>query len=202
VSPAALARLAIVLRFGCVERAYLFELARKRYAGQDQGETERVPAVLSAYVEAITAPAYVPDRNWTMRCWNMPPEKLFASWLDQLGKRGLLRFIFLRSAARSLNWRSGKRAPRVGAEFRAACSTRLDELALREMMASLRPQSPSLPAFGTGIVSLPAMGGRTFNDPTEGFLRIEQVTFDLTGRPGLKLTILVQGTADTAPRVS
>jgi hypothetical protein len=37
-------------------------------------------------------------------------------------------------------------------------------------------------------------GARTFNHPADGFLRFEQVTFDLASRPKLKLTILVPKT--------
>jgi hypothetical protein len=35
-------------------------------------------------------------------------------------------------------------------------------------------------------------GERTFNHPRQGFLRYEQVTFDLASHPDLKLTILVK----------
>ncbi|HEX5452490.1 MAG TPA: XRE family transcriptional regulator, partial [Stellaceae bacterium] len=34
-------------------------------------------------------------------------------------------------------------------------------------------------------------GERTFDHPADGFLRFEQVTFDLAGHPDIKLTILV-----------
>jgi hypothetical protein len=34
-------------------------------------------------------------------------------------------------------------------------------------------------------------GARAFNHPTDGFLSYEQVTFDVAGRPDLKLTMLV-----------
>lgn len=34
-------------------------------------------------------------------------------------------------------------------------------------------------------------GERTFNHPADGFLRYEQVTFDLASKPGMKLTVLV-----------
>ncbi len=199
VSPAALARLAVALRLGRAERAYLFELARKRDPDQDRGEPERLPAVLSACVEAIVTPAYVLDRSWTARRWNMPAEKLFAGWLDQPGERNLLRFIFLQPAARSLiaDWET--RARRVAAEFRAACSTHLDAPALRELIARLRRESPEFAGFWDQHRVLGRDGGeRTFNHPTEGFLRFEQVTFDLAGLPDLKLTILIQAAAGAA----
>ena len=32
----------------------------------------------------------------------------------------------------------------------------------------------------------------TFNHPADGFLRFEQVSFNLSGQPGMKLTVLVQ----------
>ncbi len=34
-------------------------------------------------------------------------------------------------------------------------------------------------------------GARTFDHPTDGFLRFEQVSFDLASRPDLKLTMLL-----------
>src|SRR5246500_5946521 len=43
LSPAALVRLAKALRLGRAERAYLFELARKRDPTTREGERERVP---------------------------------------------------------------------------------------------------------------------------------------------------------------
>ncbi len=35
-------------------------------------------------------------------------------------------------------------------------------------------------------------GERTFNHPTDGFLRYQQVTFNLAGQTDLKLTMLVR----------
>jgi hypothetical protein len=37
-------------------------------------------------------------------------------------------------------------------------------------------------------------GERTFNHPLDGFLRYEQVTFNVANHPDLKLTMLVQTT--------
>ena len=34
-------------------------------------------------------------------------------------------------------------------------------------------------------------GERTFNHPMDGFLRFEQVTFNLANQPDLKLTVLI-----------
>ncbi|HST76566.1 MAG TPA: hypothetical protein VLJ20_14415, partial [Acetobacteraceae bacterium] len=42
-------------------------------------------------------------------------------------------------------------------------------------------------------------GERTFQHPADGFLRYEQVTFNLASQPGLKLTILVREPGLAAP---
>ena len=39
-------------------------------------------------------------------------------------------------------------------------------------------------------------GERTFNHPTDGFLRYQQVTFNLAGQPDLRLTMLLRGAGD------
>jgi transcriptional regulator with XRE-family HTH domain len=197
VSPTALARLAATLRLDRAERAYLFELAGKRDPDQGGSEADDVPSVLLACVEAIGAPAYVLDRSWTARCWNAGAEHLFAGWLDQPGERNLLRFVFLVQAARSLirDWEA--RARRVVAEFRASSSVHVTDPALRTLIESLRRQSPEFAQFWSLYGVLEREGGeRTFNHPQDGLLRYTQVTFDLAGRPDLKLTMLVPAVAD------
>jgi len=197
VSPTALARLASTLRLARAERAYLFELAGKRDPDQHESDTSDVPMSVLACVAAIATPAYILDRSWTARGWNAPAERLFAGWLDGAHDRNLLRYIFLAPAARSLICGWEERARRVVAEFRAACSAHLNDPSLRVVIDGLRQQSP---AFGRlwdqhGVVGREG-GERTFNHPADGFLRYEQVTFDLATQPDLKLTVLVGGTTD------
>ena len=192
VSPPALARLANALRLSRAERAYLFELARKRDPDRGEGTVEVIPAVVPACVTAIRAPAYVLDRGWTARAWNKPAERLFIGWLDRPGDRNLLRFIFLAAAARRLICDWEQRARRVVAEFRADSLAHLSDPALRALIDELRRNSRDFARFWEQHGVLEREGGeRTFNHPRDGFLRYQQVTFDLASQPALKLTMLV-----------
>jgi transcriptional regulator with XRE-family HTH domain len=201
-SPASLGRLADVLRLSHAERAYLFELASKRDPDAGAGETERTPPAALACVERMQCPAYILDRGWSARSWNAPAQRLFVGWLDRPGERNLLRFIFLQPAARSLICDWEVRARRVAAEFRAACSAHLDDPALRALIADLRGQSPEFAQLWHQHGVLDREGGeRTFQHPRDGFLRYQQVTFDLASQPDLKLTMLLQeATAGSAGR--
>jgi transcriptional regulator with XRE-family HTH domain len=194
LSPHALARLATALRLGRAERAYLFELAGRRDPDPGADDDEAVPPVVLACVEAIAAPAYILDRAWTALSWNRAAERLFAGWLDGDRSRNLLRFIFLDPAARTLICDYDDRARRVVAEFRAAVSTHLNDRPIRGLVETLRRASPDFARLWDeqGVVGREG-GARTFNHPADGFLRFEQVTFEVAGRPDLKLTILVPG---------
>jgi transcriptional regulator with XRE-family HTH domain len=199
VSPTAVARLANALRLGRAERAYLFELAGKRDPDQGESEIERVPPAVLACVETIGSPAYILDRGWLARSWNAKAQRLFVGWLDGSGDRNLLRFIFLQPTARSLICDYGERARRVVAEFRANVSTHLNDPAIRLLIDDLRRQSRDFARLWDEHGVLGREGGeRTFNHPADGFLRFEQVTFNLASRSDLKLTILVEGAADGA----
>jgi transcriptional regulator with XRE-family HTH domain len=196
MSLAALARLANALRLGRAERAYLFELAGKRDPDQSVGEPDALSPALLASVQAIGSPAYLLDRWWNARAWNAPAERLFTGWLDRPGEhddeRNLLKFIFLEPGARALirDWEG--RARRVVAEFRAHCGGHLNDRSLTGLIDGLRGQSPEFARFWDQHGVLGREGGeRTFNHPSDGFLRYEQVTFDLAGNADVKLTILV-----------
>ncbi len=192
LSPTALARLADALRLGRAERAYLFELAGKRDPDRDKSEVDVIAPSVLACVDAIDAPAYILDRLWTARSWNARAEHLFAGWLDRPGERNLLRFIFLDPAARALVCDYEERARRVVAEFRAGVSAHLGDSAVRSLVQDLRRHSRIFARFWDEHGVLGREGGeRTFNHPTDGFLRFMQVTFNLASRPDLKLTILV-----------
>ncbi|TWT15578.1 helix-turn-helix transcriptional regulator [Reyranella sp. CPCC 100927] len=197
VSPTALARLATTLRLARAERAYLFGLAGKRDPDQHDSDAGDVPASLLACVSAIATPAYILDRTWTARGWNAPAQRLFVGWLDATQDRNLLRYIFLAPAARALICDWPERARRVVAEFRAACSAHLNDPALRAVIDGLRLQSPAFAGLWDqhGVVGREG-GARTFSHPIDGFLRYEQVTFDLATQPDLKLTVLVDGPTD------
>jgi transcriptional regulator with XRE-family HTH domain len=198
VSPTALARLAVALRLGRAERAYLFELAGRHDPTPDASEPGDLPPALLACVAAIGSPAYVLDRSWDARSWNEAAERLFTGWLDRPRERGpernLLRFIFLEPAARSLICDWDRRARRVVAEFRAHCAAHLEDGALRALIEELRRLSPEFAQMWEQHGVLGREGGeRTFNHPSDGFLRFEQVTFELAGHADVKLTILVPG---------
>ncbi|HTQ32534.1 MAG TPA: helix-turn-helix transcriptional regulator [Stellaceae bacterium] len=196
VSPHSLARLSNALRLGRAERAYMFELAGKRDPAPGDSEGDRLPPALLAAVAAIGAPAYVLDRNWNACGWNAAAERLFVGWLARAkapdGERNLLRFIFLEPGARSLICDWEERARRVVAEFRAHCAAHLDDGALRALIEELRQLSPEFARMWEEHGVLGREGGeRTFQHPRDGFLRYEQVTFELAGHPDVKLTVLV-----------
>ena len=195
VSPGALARLANALRLGRAERAYLFDVAGKCDPDQSaDGADAFIPPVTLACVETIRSPAYILDRTWTARSWNAAARRLFAGWLDAPDEHryNLLRFIFVVPSARTLicDWET--RARRVAAEFRAACSAHFDDADLRALIAELREASREFAQFWEQHGVLGREGGeRTFNHPRDGFVRYEQVTFDLASQSDVKLTMLV-----------
>jgi transcriptional regulator with XRE-family HTH domain len=196
VSPTALARLAGALRLDRAQRAYLFELAGKRDPDSGVGDVQELPPAITSCVAAIGAPAYILDRGWNAQSWNAAAERLFTGWLDEPpgkdAERNLLRFIFLAPGARSLICDWERRARRVTAEFRAHCGAHLDDVALRGLIGELQHFSPDFGRMWEQHGVLGREGGeRTFNHPVNGFLRFEQVTFDLAGHADVRLTILV-----------
>jgi transcriptional regulator with XRE-family HTH domain len=203
-SPESLARLAGVLRLSRAERSYLFDLAGRRDPEPVGGHSGHVPPAVLACVETIAAPAYILDRTWSALSWNASAARLFVGWLDRSGETNLLRFIFLRPGARSLICDWEVRARRVAAEFRAASSAYHDDPALRALIGELRERSPEFAWFWQQHGVLEREGGeRTFNHPKDGFLRYQQVTFDLASQTDLKLTILIEvkgGTGRAAAR--
>ena len=199
ISAGALARLASALRLDRAERAYLFDLAGKRDPEHGKVETGRVSAVLAACVDAIVTPAYVLDRLWNMRCWNAPAERLFAGWLDAAGEHNLLRFTFTHAAARALICDWEVRGRRLAAEFRAASSENLDDPKFQAFVAALRHDSEQFAQFWDQHGVLGREGGeRTFNHPCDGLLRYEQVTFDVSNQPDLKMTMLIRKSSQDA----
>jgi transcriptional regulator with XRE-family HTH domain len=196
MSPSSLSRLANALRLGRAERAYLFELAGKRDPDPGGDAADDLPDAVPACVDSIAAPAYLLDRSWNARAWNKAAGRLFVGWLDRPREgnrdRNLLKFIFLEPGARALinGWED--RARRVTAEFRAHCGAHLNDRALRLLIDELRERSAGFARMWDQHGVLGREGGeRTFNHPADGFLRYEQVTFDLAGHVEVKLTILV-----------
>lgn len=193
ISARALVRLASAFRLGRAERAYLFELAAQRDPEPSESRTEVVSPAMLACVDLIAAPAYVLDRAWTARSWNVRARHLFVGWLDGTADRNLLRFIFLEPSARSLIHDYANRARRVVAEFRADVSAHLNDPAIHRLVEDLNEGSEAFKRYWHERVVLRREGGeRTFDHPVKGLLRYEQVTFAPSGHPDLKLTILIQ----------
>jgi hypothetical protein len=95
VSSSALARIADALHLTAAERAYLFELTGKRDPdAAAEGEPAVLPGPLVCALGAITAPAYVLDRNWEACGWNALARRLFTHWLGG-AELNLLRYVFL-----------------------------------------------------------------------------------------------------------
>lgn len=193
LSAAALARVASAFRLGRAERAYLFELAARRDPEQSESQAAVVPPGMLACVDLIAAPAYILDRTWTARRWNVQAEHLFVGWLDGTSDRNLLRFIFLEPSARLLIHDYANRARRVVAEFRADVSAHLNDPAIHHLVEYLNERSEAFKRYWRERVVLGREGGeRTFDHPVKGFLSYEQVTLALAGHPDLKLTMLIR----------
>src|SRR5690348_11309019 len=92
LSAAALARLADALCLTAAERAYLFELTRRRDPAPPVSASAHAPAPpeLVAALHGMTAPAYLLDRLWHARGWNEAAGRLFAPWFTS-GETCLLR---------------------------------------------------------------------------------------------------------------
>ena len=199
VSPQALARLADALHLSVAERAYLFEMTRKRDPdGPVAGSTDRPPPSLLAALEAMTAPAYLLDRLWTAVGWNPAAERLFGGWLGQGnprqggGERNLLRYVFLDPTARSfiLDW--DNRARRLLAEFRAETARHPEDPAVQALVDGLRRESPPFARMWDDHGVLEREGGlRRFDHPLDGPLTLEQVTLRPGGRSAYTLVMLL-----------
>ncbi|HTJ28405.1 MAG TPA: helix-turn-helix transcriptional regulator [Candidatus Limnocylindria bacterium] len=192
VSPAVLARLAQALQLSPAERAYLFELAEKRDPNRPHADDsmDASPAIVAA-IEATAVPAYLLDRLWNVRAWNAAASRLFVGWLDAPGEPNLLRYLFLHPAARALVRDWDERARRVVAEFRADSAERLDDPQLQALVAELRSRSSEFArAWDEYVVTAREGGERTFDHPTDGVVRYEQIALHLANRPELKLIML------------
>ncbi|MCW2243494.1 helix-turn-helix transcriptional regulator [Azospirillum canadense] len=196
VSPTALARIAEGLHLTAAERAYLFELARKRDPKSDAGAAgDRPPAPLLAALDAIAAPAYLLDRLWNARAWNAGAERLFTGWLGGTG-RNQLRYVFLDPSARTFICDWENRARRLLAEFRADTARRSDDADVAALVQELRGASPAFARMWDDHGVLDREGGvRSFSHPLEGLLVYEQVTLNPTGRSDYKLVMLLGPTA-------
>ena len=187
ISPSALARLAVALRLGRAERAYLFELADRRDPDQGGKDVGAVPPAALACLTVINSPAYVLDRAWNALGWDAHAARLFVGWLDGQGERNLLRYIFLEPAARALIHNYDDRSRRVVAEFRSQVGALLEDAPIRGLIEELRTRSSRFAQLWDEHGVLTRDGGtRAFNHPRDGSLSYEQVTFNLASRPDVK----------------
>lgn len=194
VSPSTLVQLARGLQMSRAERIYLFELAGKLDPDWRRTMPEDIPPPVLACVDAIDAPAYILDRYWTARRWNAGAMRLFAGWLDHGDAPNLLRFVFLRAEARRLICGWEERAHRVAAEFRAATTCHVDDPELNRLIDELRRDSTEFALYWDAQAVLKREGGeRTFNHPSDGFLRYQQVSLTIAGWPDFRLTMLLPG---------
>jgi hypothetical protein len=163
------------------------------------------PPGLVRAVDAVTVPAYLLDRQWRARAWNRPAAELFVGWLDDapaVADRNLLRYMFASDAARRLVVDWEERALRLAAEFRLDHARHLDDPGMNALVADLRRDSPFFAqAWDRQAVTGREGGARTFSHPVRGLLCLEQITFDLAGRPEFKFVMLVDGekTGGSAP---
>lgn len=194
LSAAALARLAEALRLTAAERAYLFELARRRDPSPPAAAVAppaAAPPGLVAALRATAAPAYLLDRLWHARAWNDAAGHLFAPWLGS-GEACLLRYVFLHPTARDFICDWEDRAQRLLAEFRADTAHTPEDPAMRELVRDLLQRSPSFVRFWNTHAVLAREGGlRMFNHPRDGVLRYEQVTLIPAAQADHKLVMLL-----------
>lgn len=193
LSPHALARVADILQLTAAERAYLFELTRKRDPAPPPADAApgTVPGDLVAVLEATDAPAYLLDRMWSARAWNGPAARLFSGWLAG-GEANLLRYVFLDTAARTFIGDWENRARRLLAEFRADTADRADDPAIEALVGELMGASPAFARFWNAHAVLAREGGaRSFNHPRDGLLRFEQVTLIPAAHAEYKVVMLL-----------
>ncbi len=147
LSAPALARLAEALRLSPAERAYLFELTRRRDpAAPATRVPDAAPPELLDTLHALSAPAYLLDRCGRPAAGTRAAGRLFAPWLDS-GEPCLLRFVFLHAAARRFIHDWEDRARRLLAEFRADTGHNPDDPAMDDLVRDLRGRSAEFATF-------------------------------------------------------
>ncbi|MDQ0457176.1 helix-turn-helix transcriptional regulator [Rhizobium paknamense] len=192
-SPQALARLANALELTRAERAYLFELADRRDPeDSDDGPLEDAPASLIAAVSSVPHPAYALDRYWNACSWNSAAAALFPHWLGEEGtERNAIRFVFTHPIARQnlIDWQARTRS--MLAEFRADFSHSLRDPVFKELVETLRQESPLFDtAWQEHSVMERGGGERSFRHPERGILNFRQFNYRPTDRPDCKLVLL------------
>jgi transcriptional regulator with XRE-family HTH domain len=190
-SAAALSRLADALRLSSAERASMFDLAQKRDPAPARSHAD-LPDNLLALPSLFTGPAYLLDRTWTARAWNVPAARLFSGWLDDdTADRNLMRFVFLSPRAPALIADWPERSQRLAAEFRADYSRCPHDAAFLALIEELSIKSALFSHYWKEQAVLYREGGeRLFNHPADGALRFLQTTLLVASQQECKLVCL------------
>jgi transcriptional regulator with XRE-family HTH domain len=194
MSADALVRLAQALKLTRTERAYLFEMAGRRDPQGHVPEEDLASNTLTALLKNINVPAYVLGRTWNILAWNLPAKKLFGDWFTTENNPiapNLLRLVFTQPNAKQfvINWEA--RSRRLVAEFRADCSSRLEEPELQSLVTELSQASAEFDQFWKQHDVLERQGGiREFHHEKLGLLTYQQVTMRPVDQEQLKLVML------------
>ena len=195
LSEMALSRLAGALHLTSAERAYLFELTRKRDPEPAKNPGSGGMPELHAAVRAMAVPAYLLDPLWSVVARNAEAARLLRPWLESR-EPNLLRFVFLDPAARRFVHDWPDRARRLIAEFRADTAQQPHEPARHKLVEDLSARSPDFASLWAEQSVLFREGGlRRFEHPDQGLLVFTQVTLLPAADPGYKLVMLMPATA-------
>jgi hypothetical protein len=188
-----LARLAQALRLSNAERAYLFELARRRDPVERELRQDSAAAIVARSVHLVQCPAYVLDRGWDVVSANAAAHDLFLGWGSaSAGKPNLLRFLFLDPVSRTLVYDWPSRARRIVAEFRADCGRAVGAPGIAAQVKELSASSKDFARWWQARAVMEREGGqRRFVHPRHGELVFEQLTLRPVPHAGFKLVMLL-----------
>jgi transcriptional regulator with XRE-family HTH domain len=191
-SGAALGRIADVLQLAPAERAYLFEVAQRVDPKDASSSPVSTPATkaIESCVLAISFPALVVDKYWTLLSWNTAFADLFAIWIES-SERNVLRYMFLNPGVRTLmnDWEF--RARRLVAHFRVEYGKYIDDPKMLDLLQGLSEASDHFRQYWEEQEVLMWEGNeKSFNHPQRGWLTFFQMTFLAAPDPTLKLIIL------------
>lgn len=139
---------------------------------------------------AISYPACVVDKYWTLLFWNTRFADLFASWLSG-PERNVLRYMFLDATVKTMidDWEP--RARRLVAHFRVEFGKYIDDPKMLDLVKGLTELSDVFAqAWGEQQVLWWDGNEKSFNHPQRGMLKFFQTAFLAASDPTLKLVIL------------
>jgi transcriptional regulator with XRE-family HTH domain len=190
-SGAALGRIADVLQLAPAERAYLFQVAQRvDPSGAANRAGELATKAIESCVLAISFPACVIYRYWTLLSWNAALADLFPAWLES-SERNVLRYMFLDPSVKPLvnDWEF--RARRLVAQFRVEYGKHIDDPKMLDLVRGLSEASDLFRKFWEEQRVLWWEGNeKSFYHPQRGLLTFFQTTFLAAPDPTFKLIIL------------